>query len=68
MSNRVVFAIPSYDDAADVAEQGTDIEQRRLRERWKLQASRHQNGLQQLLLQHVVAAVKPVRLAVVVVV
>ena len=63
MSNRVVFAIPSYDDAADVAEQGTDIEQRRLRERWKWQACKHQIGLQWL--PHV-AAVRPVRLAVVV--
>ena len=35
MSSSVVVAIPSCDDAVDAAEQGTDIEQRRLRERWK---------------------------------
>ena len=62
MSSRVVVAIPC-DGAVDAAEQGTDIEQRRLRERWKWQACKHQIGLQWL--PHV-AAVRPVRLAVVV--
>ena len=58
-----MVAIPC-DGAVDAAEQGTDIEQRRLRERWKWQACKHQIGLQWLL-PHV-AAVRPVRLAVVV--
>ena len=58
-----MVAIPC-DGAVDAAEQGTDIEQRRLRERWKWQACKHQIGLQWLP-PHV-AAVRPVRLAVVV--
>ena len=57
-----MFAIPSYDDAADVAEQGTNIEQRRLRERWKWQAYKHQIGQQ----PNVVAVNLPAKLAVVV--
>ena len=56
-----MVAIPC-DGAVDAAEQGTDIEQRRLRERWKWQACKHQIGQ---WLPHV-AAVRPVRLAVVV--